>query len=402
MSDATTHPLMAFQDGEGIDPADFESMESLLRQRWIQECGPGPATQLAALIKNDTTADFIGGGDGQPGLEDSAYELIEQLFVPRAGQLFTAPETKVFQSYPSRFMFFEDSALPWGYLAMPGSVTLTAPSASLPAVNPRWDTLELNISTADGASESRDFEDASSRTLSTTTPNKRIDTTYTAAWKVGSEAALPDFPALTSGRRRLISLKRQLGEGGTVNKADFALHVYPMRVAIEDVYGHEAFIGTAGRWTTNTAGGLLRASASTGDYVVFRSRKMHPGCRLLAVGVSSSLWTGTEFVSKLRRATYNSSGVLGTVTFVDFDTDIQPNGLHYMGERDWTVNGGLAAGTQCAFPIWGNGYPYGPLFSSDDAIASPVASSHLELAITVDSAPDVDEVLNFVRFIYAY
>lgn len=65
--------------------------------------------------------------------------------------------------------------------------------------NPRVDLLQMKLEYVDGDSQTRDFEDATTRIVTTTTPNKKRRVQCTLLLKTGTPAASPTVPNTDSG-----------------------------------------------------------------------------------------------------------------------------------------------------------------------------------------------------------
>lgn len=399
--------LLAVNAGEEIRAEDTEDAAWLLRQHIHLGVIPMDVNNAIGMDSTSEPDSYPGGGYGVPA------NVSGTVWVPSAGPMFdqsdllskTLETPLAWKMAKRRTNTVGDLAKRGLYhqLAVDESTDFTAavlPAA--PAANPRWDSFEFELVDSYGETESRDLEDAGTRALSTGTPNKRILTSLTSlAWVSGAEAALPDFPALTASTRgRLLSIKRIVGEGGTVLRDAFALHVYPMRLAVEDVHASDiAFNDTY--WNPAGFGSLQRIDASSSGNLHFVPKRMHAGCRLLAVGVCWSV--GNEPSVSLGRLTYEAGAIdaaeianLGSGGVLD-----QAAGLKYAGEADWTAHASIAAGTACGYPIWGNGRTYGPLFK--DQAAAPLQVSKLYVGVSgALSAWDVGDRVDFVRFVYAY
>ena len=404
------HPLLAFNGGEEILAADFEDSTWLQRRHLIDALHQweiGTAIGMASSSKPD-------GFLGPNGFALPTDEVSGHIWMTTPAPVFnpTSLLSKTLANLTTRLLkartsFLSDEAGELHQIHLDESdAALTAATfpAGIPAANPRWDSLELDFLDAYGDTESRDTEDASTRALTTGTPNKRINTTLQdVAWVSGAEAALPDFPALSSGDvARLISIKRIVGEGGTVLRDAFAFHPNPTRIGVEEIVAANCGYDPT-YWTPGAYGELVRQSGSlTSGNLHFVSRKMHAGCRLLAVGVCWFI-AGEPSVS-ITRYTYGSAAAPTLVVIADEGTggtiDHQ-DGLKWTSEAHWSINAAIASGTECGYPIWGNGRTYGPMFLDQAAGARYV--SRLGIALSGASNPwTAGDAVHFVRLVYAY
>lgn len=83
------------------------------------------------------------------------------------------------------------------YTMVDGSFTLT--HAIGDATNPRIDVIEVKLELVDSDTATRDFEDATTEALTTSTPAKTRRVFATFQIKAGTPAASPTYPALTAG-----------------------------------------------------------------------------------------------------------------------------------------------------------------------------------------------------------
>jgi hypothetical protein len=201
-----------------------------------------------------------------------------------------------------------------------------------------------------------------------------------------------------------MSIRRIVGEPGTLLRSNFHFHGYPTRLGVETVYGKDCSFATAS-WLPNANGSLVRQTSATGGNVIAQSRRMHAGCRLLAVGLCSSMTT--EPFAYIGRQSISTAGVVTTADIAQVGNGsylVNGGGLEFCGEQDWSLAAALASGANSPYPIWGNGQSYGPMFAADDAVNGPIANDRVILRL-VDSGSAWDastDIIHFVQFIYAY
>lgn len=231
------------------------------------------------------------------------------------------------------------------------------------AGNPRWDTLgvRLNFETSD--SQTRDFKDAVTGALSTQSQDKafKLFTDYEYTVGVQSGGYSPSAFA-TAGQVPLLTIRRPVGEGATLDPDDFYYHAYPLRLGVEDIPGYE-LLPAIGTWGVDTQGqGSLQKSGSGPGSVLAIPRQIHSGCRIVGVGVLGGDW-GNDAKVELGLWSYATTGVpvftsrvdLGSATGIGPITGTQ-DGFQAAGEGDWS------SGVPFPLPIWGNGHHRGPLF----------------------------------------
>lgn len=198
---------LLFNDGEGLDLADLNNaqafMQSFLRDGLIRETAsrfPAPGSQFAPPFGGFLTSSVIyapgdGGGIIYSGSTRTTAFRDGMICAPKA------TPTAVDGINPTWWAYWMTSA------EVP---TKTRPAAT---TNPRWDVLSVAFVEASGDPETRDFEDASTRALTSVSMNKRNRVTATFTWTQGTESASPVEPSTPAGEFKICSVMVSPGMG---------------------------------------------------------------------------------------------------------------------------------------------------------------------------------------------
>lgn len=401
-------PQVHFNDGEGVDEEDFNRVQSLLGQKVSQR-----ATRLGTLGNVFGMGHTTGrGGDfSQSELRsvsasrlltpDPATHIYTDFTVSAGGDFSVAygPQLLI-QGTSASTPGTEPTGFP-GLNGTPVSYALDDDEIAFtakarPAVNPRFDSINVRLGFQVTATESRDHEDAGTRALTTTTPNKDQAGLLEQEYQQGAESATPVYPTPTAGYARLMTIKRLVAESALVQDNVY-LHSFPMKLKVETIPGFQGWAPT-GFQQNNIRVGAIEKNGAGGGSVVFQSRQMHEGCRLVGIGVSfQNMGLDIEDIM-IQRIESTASGVLSQVDILNLGDggpiSSTSEGYSFAGLPEFDdVDGN-------DLPIWGNGHPYGPLFS--DKAQNPaegIIVDHLALTIS-DLAWAGGELINFVQFFY--
>lgn len=186
-----------FSDGEGLTHGDLNNLQTFSDIKLIDGVMREQAYVNAVnfALSNDNV--FIAGdyygevhcpGDGLACFPSSTTREVSFIdgiiIVPRNNS-----SPAVNGVTPSWRMY-------WGTQAEISSRTRPAATS-----NPRWDILSVQLTDTDvdGDSETRNFKDATTGALTSTSSNKTKRTTATFQWTQGTEAASPTEPSIPSG-----------------------------------------------------------------------------------------------------------------------------------------------------------------------------------------------------------
>ena len=409
MPDHLSHVL--FNDGEGLDEADLNKAQNILDAK-ISERG-FRVGGLAGVFDLDN--DVTGNPNGDAGSDARAVGL---------------SPTRIIIPDPFSFILGSFSVSAGGALSFStgnmliiqraGAVAGTAPDGlgnsfgdilsyvpdddelgesanARPTVNSRWDSFDVAISHTEGGAASRDFEDASTRALSTTTPNKDMERTMLTEYNSGAESATPSYPAVTAGYGRYLTVLRETAES-SLTEDNVRLHAFPGKLCIEKMMGDDAWTSVPADFVPNAArvGALYRSGGAVGGTVYYIPKQVHEGARLVGVGVSFLNFTNDLATVDLVRLT-EAAGIISTDSLLGLTPEFSTtsNGYSFAGLDEFVD----AQGNE--LPIWGNGRGHGPLFSDKEGV--PVSGKNVDrIALRISDAADwtIGDIINYVEFYY--
>lgn len=188
---------MLINSGEGVDHDDMNKVVYGATQRAWEWPGYADALAHAPITSSNYQTIFDGATNlgqtvfskgGAPHLEFTGLDVrVQQGFLGMYTK--TAPPTVL------------DPGMRWIYVT--GTQTMTHVAA--PGGQKRYDYITLSIAETDGDSESRDFKDAVTYALSTSTPNKRRKLVGTLAIIQGTANASPTVP-VPGGTEKVVAL----------------------------------------------------------------------------------------------------------------------------------------------------------------------------------------------------
>ncbi len=401
-----------FNDGEGLDEADLNRLQSLLDAKNMQR---------AANIGRMGAAEDMGHFTGSGPLTNGGAELAQNSPASISASLIYTPSPLGFVNStfdisgagnlgfdfgPLQVMQGSGGSTPGtpadGYVSGMLSYIMEDEEISLfvarPSVNPRYDSINLRLGhAAPNNPDARDFEDAGTRALTTTNPNKDQATSMESELVQGTEAASPVFPAPTAGFARFITIFRETGET-SLDPDNVRWHSLPMNLKTEIVIGDEGWF-SAGWAKPVTRPGSIEKSGAGSATIQFFPRTMSAGSRLVGVGICFQN-TGIDVDDiKLQRMEYDVDGNQTQVDLVNLGAggplSSSEEGFNFAGLPEFDDADGND------LPIWGNGRTYGPLLGThaDAGDAKGLADSTLILHVA-DTAWAGGENILYVKFYY--
>jgi len=333
---------LLFNDGEGVDPADWNDMQTFLHSMLgdLQlldargNSGGEPGTH-ATILTDWQSGAFSGPGGGYIDYQNGTARG----YTNKAG---------VLAQWVGSTIDGEDPQL----LACYVPADAFAEVVNAPSVSARWDTLEYKLEVVDGDSETRDFEDSTTRAKTTTTPNKRRKIQLTFNRIEGVEGG--SVPATTSGYVRWAAIQTAAGQSTDYDpKTQFRDCRIPMGKWIHcRALGKDIFPKSGSSWTI---GGTLAwvADAGAGAEVGYWSPPACAGdgnARLMGIRCVGEINSGKIETARWEPAQNPISEVFSAAlgAFQDF-----PTGAGETNIRDFTTVDNL-------YPNWGNGYLCGP------------------------------------------
>lgn len=320
-----------FSDGEGLEFADLNNM-----QRFAE-----------ALIGDG----IVGCAAPQLELNDAAGMRIEHLY---AFGVSGAPFENVTGTRTPNFLAGlvaqqvasgppdgNDSQVLLYYLAN------DEPSVARPAAvtNPRWDVVSILLAQANADSQSRDFEDASTRAVTTTTTNKQRRVEATITWTQGAENASPVEPSIPAGHVKLAAFRvvpaATLFDPET-DIRDYRMPIGPVTSLVSQWQYAISQSGTSD-WAQLASGHISTFGAASNE-TIFSPCPVTEVKRLIAVAIHRADGTGTSTTALTRRVESSTDTVLKTIT-----ADL-PSSSNY---SEYDILG------QFGTPLWANGYAAG-------------------------------------------
>lgn len=407
-------PQVNYNDGEGIDEDDFNRAQSLSDAKLYERSSrigslaavhsmgfttgrggdmsqqhPRPESILdASAIYTPDPRTFVNSTFEITGAGNLAIDFGPQLFLQRssASTPGTAPQG------------FDESSL-GAVLAFVSDVSdeISYALKARPTTNPRFDSINIRLGHDAGNAVSRDFEDSSTRALSSTSPSKDQLRIRQHEYQEGAESATPVYPSPTSGYGRFITVKRETGET-SLNQDNVGYHAFPMKLKVETIYGHQGWAPT-GFQENNARVGAIEKNGAGGGSVVFQSRQMHEGCRLVGIGISTQNFGFNLDEVMIQRTEGSAAGVISQIDILNVGggspLSTSVDGFAFVGLPELDDADGNDT------PIWGNGRSYGPLFS--DKAQNPAEGMMADgLALTLLDIADWagGELINYVQFYY--
>lgn len=406
------HPHVYFNDGEGVHYEDIQEIGTYLYRQLLEAVSYLGGQELGKSLDMGYTT--------SQGMDAMNWDAKERQNLPE-GKLFVPhPITGVVSveklAYPAVGTANDRASIinmgPGVIVQAQGASTVGTPptgyTASTPIVysmsvgtydianalvssfgtlstlsNGRYDLISVKLGFETGASESRDFKDASTDAITTVSVDKEFRSTIDIDYTVGAVDTLgyaSGIPAPPSGYAPLISREREPDDdeawfdftyGG---HGRFSYHAYPMRYAEEIVlpqdfiysypyyyYGSNALHPGA----SNNEGIVTKTGTLTGtDYVYAVPRNIAPHHRIIGVSVflpagGSAIHTAVD-LGYWQWAYSGSDGFIANADLSSLGT-INTNmvgakvGWATISEAEWSE------GAAVPYPVWGNGQSWGPL-----------------------------------------
>lgn len=348
-----------FSDGEGLVHTDLNNA-----QRFF---GASVYDQLLSKLTGHTLQDFfeyvqvnthtkwayalsVGGALPQQGTANNKLKI-------GAGTLFQ----KIGNSDGNAETF-----LPYTF-----DGTLEFTIANGDATNPRVDMIQMKLELEDGDSQSRDFEDATTRIVTTTTPNKQRRVLGTFSVKQGTPAASPQYPTPDAGYVPICCVvvgANYTGAAAFLTRdsagANAVIHDLrmPLSIQSQSVFPRDCQYDPT-TWAPATAPDIqIRAGSTTTNYlqVPLRTRK----CRILGLRINL-FQGGAAFPANAFLGTYSSAGNAMGVKAMNLASVVNPGS----GTANSTFLNFIGGSAPAAFsagptvqgtatydiPVWGDG-----------------------------------------------
>jgi len=283
-----------FNDGEGIDLNDVNIAQDQLRNLVL-----GTLLERTAGMSNGLG--WLYGADGK-------YRVNTIAGIPAIGGWASPGSTRHMNVYPGMFW---DVALagaiedqfddPTSKMAIgttsAGSIGSYAtsenvgPGSANTSGSDRWDSIEVEIVQSDGDAETRDFEDASTRALTSTSQSKRKRWAAVFTIHEGTGGAAGEVykgPAVTAGKHKLCAMLLPNAGTAYTDVRDFRIPIAPIRRTT--VVPKHAMVTSDG-WTSNDDGSIERSANAKYAYILLGNG--YGNTRLLDLIMSYKLAAGS-------------------------------------------------------------------------------------------------------------
>jgi len=445
------HPRIQFNDGEGLDTDDLNNASNYIYRHVLEAVSRISGAEMGNAMTMALTAangmdPYVNGGYERNNLQDptSANDVI-YIPHPYAGPIRS---NLTLSTVTSSAQTFDDVKV--GSISIEGGVFVQAYNSSTPGAKPtgiasgtpmvyamsatnnfnvlsalsslaapgasfRWDHVGVRLKFATASAESRDFESAATRALTTVSTVKEnyIDADFQFVSGAYPGGIAPDPSSyLSTGYGPVLSIKRPSGETEPRDASNFYYWPYPMRLGYEDVFPQDAMFtesylvdGTNGFHPSdslallgvNTYQGTPPASAT---YIV-TPRNPGAGARLIGVGIwNTSSYSASSVscaISRIEWGVTNGRVRITDLHRLDQAQIFAPNsaGMRGVFEHTW------------GFPIWCNGHTYGPIFSQLRSTAALVGNdwhglSKVALRLNIQVSTNGFYAIGPVRFYYLY
>lgn len=358
-----------FNDGEQLEPSDLNNAQRFLLSLLCDGVVSLQAPHLNLLsepgIQNTTHLYAIGdsGAPYEDGAGTRTPNFLRGVVAHRPGAAVTPDGND-----PQCLLYY---------------LTENEPQVARPAVvtNPRWDIVSLALAQANAVPTSRDFQDAATRALTTSSFNKQRQVTATITWTQGVEAVTPIEPATPAGQVKLAAFlvtPAMTVFDPTTDIRDYRMPLGP--VSMVDVPGHLWAHRKGEENASELDTGSLRLIASAGATAI---------CTLAG--------------SSKRVVTIGLGRVTGTIAPASLDLvrltalGLTPGTLRdllsiYAGAASYTEFDILASH---GAPLWANGFSAG-YACGRLAGALPGSESRLGLRMVLGSAGPIVSLARFV------
>jgi len=273
----TDSKVLLFNDGEAADYVDFNDVVKGASQRAWE--WPGYADALPHALASSVAYETMFSG---------ASEVDKMVYCkgPGASMTISGLNYRIGQGFLGMFAgtaspVVLDPKMRWIYVSSAHSIAMTA----APAGQKRFDVVTIDIAESASDSEPRNFKDATTGALSTTTPSKRTKLAGTLTVTQGVAAGSPEPPAAPSAH--IVAL------------------VLVNETAVEKIYdctmpfglGHTSIGLThtpsvTTNWGAQAGGALLAGAAGAVAHLFPPEFAGDPSARLLGVEIGYTLSSG--------------------------------------------------------------------------------------------------------------
>lgn len=292
---------------------------------------------------------------------------------------------------------------------LPSGVTFT--TAVGDATNPRIDILEATFDTLDGDSQSRDFEDATTRVPTTQATNKARNVRVTLAIKQGTPAAVPTYPTPSAGASPICAVYVPATHNAVHSPANLRDMRWPLGgLRVYDVPASQFVLQGANPWifapgslhvqtdaTTTAATGALIAQCPVSNKAarlmgigVYGGAKADPMVDLVRLDFTAGSASLVQLADHDPGEIYDTTG-FRSIGAIRIGQDLGSSGKPHVGLQ--------VANRRIVSPMWCNGRAAGPAFPIAQG-DEPFGGS---LAVRIRDEYNVSAaIVGFVRFYVAH
>lgn len=358
-----------FVDGEGLTHTDFNNIGLYQQAAHVDRfC---ERTVAAIALGNDLGASFL--DPEVPGeLGDRAVGAVlgaSLAFTAGPGECMIYPSTATAVKIGAGTIFQKLSAVTGdGATFVPYSIKnadLTFTVSAGHATNPRFDIIQVKIDEITDTATSRDFEDATTRIVSTITPNIAKRYQLTASYKTGTAAATPTMPFPDAGYVTLAAVRvpatwtTGIDDGSDVGIAGSLAIIMQMAIPLGvksfTVLPNEFYYGQATNWGTAPSASGIAVSAGAATNLRIYAPQLNEG-RIVGVAIEA---VGVTSQSVRLGRVRISAGVAGFTSWQTLTTMMDTAGTNKVGYASLTQiagNSSPASTTQWSgAPLWTNG-----------------------------------------------
>lgn len=406
------HQIVTFTDGEAFEATDLTRMQlgplkqSLVNLRFSGVCDAiGDPTAIGAV--RDLEAGSLWNTMTLTAFTDLAFAPY-----PSCGYVRPTVNARELECVPGPLLFSSDPE-PFndGGVYAIRLRTNTFTTAVGDATNPRIDLVEIKVDTIITDSTVRNFEDGTSRALSSSETLKTEAAEVTIQIKQGTPSATPAYPTPTSGFVALAAVYVP----ATHNAVHSADNIRDMRMPLGaivpyDVYAHQIYRNGPTPWLQDADTADFRISAPSSASPVYAMCPVGSATgRLVGIGVHGESLGSTT--CKLKRVIFNGGGGgPGLVDLADlredFDAFDSPEALRRKNmvelmnniNATGTYKGTRVTNTRVGTPIWCNGFPAGVAYGAGPVSSGQQTVSHLAVELNATTG----STISLVRFYVAH
>lgn len=381
-----------FNDGEGLDFNDLNDLIEEGRKHAVVALlspGRGGAGSYEGMALSGSQWLHVTGDSCAP--KASATNLTVDVL----GGLIT--HSTSFAGAPGDFSAGASLGAPATYAAYLNELRTTHAGG---AGSDRWDLVSLHLSEADGGSESRDFEDATTRAKTTVAQLKQRNVIMTKTLTAGTPGS-GVIPACPAGDVPLYAVMVPTGAAGVLLNSNIRDLRMPQGRFSIDVYAREELARGAlvsGSFVTGSVNGAFGyVSSPAANHALCFIPRAPLGHAARLISVQTLVGESSTATLTLRRFNALSGGTLGGSTLLaDLTSTLATSTA--AGDLDWTSTlVGVSQTAPASCPFWINGWQAG-YANRADGVAGHNHFDHLGFLFSSGSA---SEVISMVRFNFA-